>query len=224
MPRKHTRKWFVENGIYHCYNRGVDKQKIFLEDADYLYFLRIIKEALSEPKSLIDSESLHPSVHNHPPMNFFTSITLLGYCLMPNHFHLLIIQNDAHSLDKFLKSICTRYCMYFNKKYKRSGHVFESVYKAILVDDEAYFLHLSRYIHRNPFGMYPNLSDAYSSYAYYLGIRHASWIHPQFILATFQPNVIPLHRHFTTYKAFVEMKDDESALLVDPYAIDFDEN
>ncbi|EKD67722.1 MAG: transposase [uncultured bacterium] len=131
-------------------------------------------------------------------------MTLLAYCLMPNHFHLMIKQCDAHSLDAFIKTICTRYAMYFNKKYHRVGKLFQSAYKAILIMDEPYFLHLSRYIHKNPIGLFPHLEDAYSSYADYLGIRRTAWLNTKIILSLFRPKLLPFLKNTTTYQSFIE--------------------
>lgn len=125
---------------------------------------------------------------------------------MPNHFHLLVKQNEnKDSLKEFMQSLLTRYSMYFNKKYERVGSLFQGKYKAIIVMDEMYLLHLSRYIHINPYEFTNDLVNAYSSYGEYLGTRHSNWIDPSLILAYFEnKKFLPEFKKVITYKSFVE--------------------
>ncbi|MCL5019036.1 MAG: transposase [Patescibacteria group bacterium] len=158
MPAKNARKQYLENGYYHLYNRGVEKRTIFLDQQDYSVFLSYLKEYLipKNEKALqeILSNSNTSSKEKDKALkllhlnNFYNEITLLAYCLMPNHFHFFIKQKNPNSIDKFMNSLCTRYTMYFNKKYKRVGSLYQGVYKAVLVSSEEQFLHLSRYIHK----------------------------------------------------------------------------
>lgn len=218
MPAKNTIKIYATDGIYHIYNRGVEKRTIFLDEYDYGVFLNCLKDALLPP------EKLSPTIKTftlkgvsfkgvaRPPKNFVNEIELLAYCLMPNHFHLLIKQSRDRAIDSFMRSIATRYVIYFNKRYKRVGALFQNTYKAILVTEEPYFLHLSRYIHRNPFKHTKNLATAYSSYAEYLGKRHTEWIKSKMILDMFQQKSFLL-RHTNTYKKFVEYENEENDTL-----------
>ncbi|MCX6791992.1 MAG: transposase, partial [Candidatus Gottesmanbacteria bacterium] len=82
--------------------------------------------------------------------NFYGTIRLLSYCLMPNHFHMVVWQKHGPGIDEFMNSLWTRYTMYFNRKYRRVGTLFQSVYKAVAVTTDAQLLHLTRYIHQNP--------------------------------------------------------------------------
>lgn len=216
MPQKHSIKSYVRDGVYHAYNRGVEKRVIFLDDQDYHVFLNLLKEALLEPSLLLSCQDdilTNKRRKDRKPKTFFERIALLAYCLMPNHFHLMIKQCDTRSLDAFIKTICTRYAMYFNKKYHRVGKLFQTSYKAILIMDEPYFLHLSRYIHRNPFGLVPHLEDAYSSYAEYLGKRCTTWLNTKIILALFRPKLLPFLRNTTTYQSFVESADTQNTWM-----------
>ncbi|MBI4066227.1 transposase, partial [Candidatus Gottesmanbacteria bacterium] len=205
MPAKHTIKEFVENGYYHLYNRGVEKQKIFKDDQDYGVFLSYLKTYL-EPKDeaslrvvMVDPNASWRDKGKASKLlrlnNFFEKLDLLAYCLMPNHFHLLVHQKEEHTIDRFLNSFGTRYTMFFNKKYKRVGPLFQSVYKAVLVGSDEQLLHLTRYIHRNPKTFYhgkkvASQGDAlrsweYSSYREYLAFRQTKWIKPKEILVQF---------------------------------------
>src|SRR3989344_8907196 len=155
MPKKNSIKTYVKNGYYHIYNRGVEKRTIFEEDFDYKVFLNYLKEYL-EPvnetkkrKTIFTLKGGSFQGVPHQPKNYFQRIELIAFCLMPNHFHLLIKQNDQKVIEHFMRSLATRYSMYFNKKYKRVGKLFQGHYKAVLVSDDRQLLHLSRYIHLN---------------------------------------------------------------------------
>lgn len=130
---------------------------------------------------------------------------------MPNHFHLLIKQKDATGIDQFMNSLCTRYSMYFNKKYHRVGHLFQGVYKGVLVETDEQLHHLSRYIHRNPLPLLQGQalrSYPYSSYSTYLYKNDTKWLYPGFILDNFSP------RGVNSYEYFVEGKDSEETNLI----------
>ncbi|MBN2256514.1 MAG: transposase [Anaerolineaceae bacterium] len=118
---------FYQDGIYHLYNRGVDGRKIFIDDQNYLFF----------------NQRLHRYSSG-------LSITILAYCLMPTHFHLLVQQNGEISAGILCQRICNSYTKAFNNWVHRTGSLFESKYKAIDVDREDYLLHITRYIHANP--------------------------------------------------------------------------
>ncbi|MBI4064765.1 transposase [Candidatus Gottesmanbacteria bacterium] len=210
MPGRNVVKIYAADSVYHIYNRGVEKRKIFLEDQDYAVFLKILKDALSpQPdlkKTVATTYLQGPTlqVWHRKPKNFSTTIELLAFVLMSNHFHLLIKQSIDRSIKEFMQSITTRYSIYFNKKYKRVGPLFQSKYKAVLVNEEPYLLHLTRYIHLNPSEYTDNLIDAYSSYAYYLGKKHAQWVKPEFVLSFFGTGTIPILSKVNSYQDFVE--------------------
>lgn len=218
MPRKNSIKVYVENGYYHIYNRGVEKRKIFLDEEDFKVFLSFLKTYLS-PK---DEKNLREQLMN-PNLgykerrkierelslnNFYGKIKLLVFCLMPNHFHLLIKQKNSEMIGQFMNSLCTRYTLYLNKKYKRTGHLFEGIYKAVLVKSDAQLLQLSRYIHKQSLSinMYKEWNNIYpSSFKDYLGIYKTTWIHPEEILSFFSKKNPRL-----TYENFaMEGGDDE---------------
>jgi putative transposase len=115
-------------------------------------------------------------------------IDLLAFALMPNHIHLQIKQKKSDSIAKFMKRLTTSYVMYFNRKYKRVGALFQNIYKAALINDESYLLHLSRYIHLNPINtnhLTIDFSD-FCSLPYYTGNKEASWVKKDEILGYFK--------------------------------------
>jgi putative transposase len=226
VPRKNSLKIYVKDGYYHIYNRGVEKRTIFEDEQDYKVFLSYLKYSLSPPPKDKDIKKVF-TLQGSPfkgiprmPKNFENKIELIAYCLMPNHFHLLVRQVDENSLRSFMSSIITRYSMYFNKKYDRVGSLFQSIYKAVLVTDEPYLLHLSRYIHLNPSEFTNNLASAYSSYGDYLGLRNTIWLKPDSVLRLFDKKIGIEFKKVNSYKDFVEKHKQEDKLILDNLAID----
>lgn len=214
MPSRNTTKQYVEDGYYHIYNRGVEKRIIFQDDQDYGVFLSYLKDYLLPKDTKLLTERLaDPKI---PPKekdrilkllrlnNFNEDIILLAYCLMPNHFHFLLKQRKPSSIDRFMNSLGTRYTMYFNRKNKRVGFLYQDVYKGVVVESDEQLLHLSRYIHKqalasqgDPFRSRP------SSYLDYLGLRKTLWVKPEEILSFFSKTNPSL-----SYEAFVKQTED----------------
>jgi len=218
MPSRNRVKQYLENGYYHIYNRGVEKRLIFLDEQDYSVFQSYLRDYLMPKdekalmKKLSDPNTFYKDKDKILKLlrlkNFSQEITLLAYCLMPNHFHLLVKQTDAKSIDKFMRSLATRYTMYFNQKYKRVGNLCQDIYKAVLVNTEEQFLYLSAYINSQVLASQgPTLQgyERYSSYPEYLRKRQTAWVHPEEILSFFSatnPNL--------SYKSFIEKINDFS--------------
>ncbi|MEK7472021.1 MAG: transposase [Patescibacteria group bacterium] len=178
MPSRFLEKNYTEESFYHVFNRGVEKRDIFIDGQDYRYFLGLLERYLqNEPATDKTGRSLP---------NYSKEIELLAYCLMPNHIHLLVYQIDKDAMQKFMRSLCTSYSMYFNKKYKRVGKLFQDRYKAVLVDEEGYFTHISRYIHLNPLDVGKDYKTyPYSSLKYWIGDEKADWLKPEKGVALF---------------------------------------
>ena len=210
MPSRNLLKIYVEGGFYHIYNRGVEKRIIFEDEQDYKVFLNYLKEALSsvpDPttiKKLITLQGASFKGVPRQPKNFLNKIQLLAYCLMPNHFHFLIKQTDKNEMQSFMRSLITRYSMYFNKRYKRVGKLFQGHYKACMITEESYLIHLSRYIHLNPLKYTSNLAESYSSYSDYLKLRKTFWVNSSLILSFFEKADKTFYKRSITYKSFVE--------------------
>ena len=198
MPARNILKQYLSDSIYHIYNRGVEKRIIFIDNQDYKVFLSYIEEYLTP---LQQGSTL---LYRELTGKFYGEISLLAFCLMPNHFHLLIKQKDKDSIKKFSKSLFTRYSMYFNKKYKRVGPLFQSIYKATNVIDKEHLLYISKYIHLNPSEKANKLIDAYSSYSDYLGITNTQWLNKFIVLTEFNKSSYMKYHKIKTYKQFVE--------------------
>lgn len=223
MPAKNVVKFYLPNGIYHIYNRGVEKRIIFEDEQDYKVFLNYLKEYLSPAP---DNESLKKTItfkgvtfKGMPKqiVNYSDQINLLAFCLMPNHIHLLIKQTDKNSIKKFTQSLFTRYSMYFNKKYNRTGSLFQGTYKATNVINKDYLLDVTRYIHKNPLKFTKNLIDAYSSYSHYLNIFKLPWVNNEEVIDYFNKSTFTKHNNIKSYKYFVEefkYKNEELDLTV----------
>lgn len=214
MPSRNSTKQYLSNSYYHIYNRGVEKRKIFLDDQDYTVFLSYLKEYLlpkeeeSLREQLADPTTSYKEKDKITKLlrlnNFAEEITLLAYCLMPNHFHFFVKQTGANDIDKFMNSLCTRYSMYFNKKYKRVGSLYQDVYKAVLITNEEQFIYLSKYIHKQALASQGDALRGYpSSYAEYIGIRKTSWIYPQEVLTYFSKTSGSL-----SYQSFIEEEEN----------------
>jgi putative transposase len=226
MPSRNSVKVYVKDGFYHVYNRGVEKRTIFEDEQDYKVFLKYLKEALSpppDPKILKVTVPLQGGSFKgvpRQPKNFHEKIELLAFCLMPNHFHLLLQQTSLGSMESFMRSVITRYSMYFNKRYDRVGKLFQGHYKACLVDNEEYLLHLSRYIHLNPQEFTDDLLNAHSSYPEYLRKRKSSWIKPEIILSFFDKADKTFYKGANTYKDFVEKGNTDSESILGNIALE----
>jgi len=167
MPRKQRIK--SNSGYYHIILRGNERKNIFKGDVDKLRFMEIMRE-----KKNIDRFFLH------------------AFCLMDNHVH-LTISEGTEDISTVIKRIAVSYVYYFNKKYKRVGHLFQDRFKSEVVENDRYLLALARYIHQNPVkaGMVERLSDyKWSSYNYYLKYNNifSEILNTDTILNIFSPN------------------------------------
>ena len=169
---------------YHVYNRGHNKNAIFLQSSDYTRYLQRLEQYLEK--------------HD---------VTILAYCLMPNHVHFLIRQDGEEAIQQFIHRLHTAYTMYFNKKYERVGSVFQGRFKARMIDREEYLLHVSRYIHQNPIDILQPQGRAlrlskymWSSYRYYVNPKLLSPICDTSILL----NYFSKRNEKFSYQHFVE--------------------
>lgn len=195
MPSPHVLKHNTPQRFYHVYARGGNHLRIFREPADFEKFLKLFERYLSP------EESHNANGVSFP--NYYKKLDLISFCLLPNHFHLLVYQYQQGAMTEFMRSLLTSYSMYYNKKYKRTGPLFESRYKASLISDDSYLEHVTRYIHLSP-----RLwrSYEYSSLPYYLQQISDTWIYPKRITDLF-----PTPAYYLTFledhEQYKEMKD-----------------
>lgn len=144
--RKHP---FVNDCYYHVFNRGVLKQPIFFEKSDYLRFLHDLYEFNNVFPAPHDKRGEIQSRRVREPL-----VSILAWCLMPNHFHLFLKQKVENGVSLFMQKLGIGYTTYINKKYDRSGHLFQGRFKTKMIDSDAYLFHISRYIHCNPLDLF----------------------------------------------------------------------
>jgi len=159
MARRKTD--FIEENYYHIYNRGCNRENIFRSDENYLFLILKLKEYSVE-----------------------LNVSVIAYCLMPNHYHFLVKQNGNIKAGLLPQNIFNGYTKAFNKLFGRSGTLFEGPYKSIHVDKTEYVVHLCRYIHRNPFDakIVTNIEDwKFSNYLECVGKRKGVIFEQEFI-------------------------------------------
>ena len=145
MPRSARER--SQTGIYHIMLRGIDKRDLFLTENDYKKFLHYVESAKEK-----------------------SEISLLAYCLMTNHVHMLLKEGNEEVGDS-IRRIAVGYAQYHNRTHGRTGHLFQNRYQSEPVNNDSYLLVVSRYIHQNPLkaGLAKNIKDyKWSSYNHYL--------------------------------------------------------
>jgi len=156
---------FICGNYYHILNRGNNKQRIFFVRENYLFFLRRLKAGLQK-----------------------YGTELICYCLMPNHFHLILKEVIERGISNLMLALQTSYAKAINKRYDRAGHLFQGTFKSIHIDRNEYLLHLSRYIHINPVeaGLLQRPEDwEFSSFRDYIGLRSGTLTKAEIILSQF---------------------------------------
>ncbi len=156
-----------KGGYFHIYNRGNRKQNIFSEEEDYLNYLKKLRD--------------YKKKYN---------ISIICYCLMPNHFHLLLRQDSDDPIYKFMHALHTSYSIYFNKKYNKVGHMFQGRFKQKEIDKDEYLSKVTSYIHFNPIkdGLVEELNNyKWSSYPDFIGIREGTLCDKDVILSKETP-------------------------------------
>jgi len=144
---------------YHLFNRGVLKRNIFPEDRDrirFLFSLLYFQSPLSftnpgfHVRNYYESSTFDPTGTATEKVATNRTVELIAFCLMPNHFHLLVREAAENGIAGYMQRVLNAYTKYFNAKYKSSGHLFQGPYQAVHVESNEQLLHLSAYIHRNP--------------------------------------------------------------------------
>ncbi len=156
---------FTQGEYYHVYNWGVNRQPIFRCDDNYEFLLRRVKRYMLQ-----------------------WQIVVIAYCLMPNHYHFVLLQAGAHSISRFVQSLFNSYTKAFNKMYDRQGTLFEGPFRAAHVTDDIYLLHLCRYAHLNPLeaGLATDLRDwPYSNYLEWIEQRNGALVDREFVSSHF---------------------------------------
>lgn len=141
---------FAKGEYYHIYNRGNSKQKIFRDKEDYLRFIALLYIANTSDKFNIYDLKKYANSDIYEKEKSDSLVSIGSYCLMPNHFHILITEKAEGGISNFMQKLSTAYVMYYNKKYERSGSLFEGKFKSKHIDKDNYFKYLFSYVHLNP--------------------------------------------------------------------------
>lgn len=216
--------------IYHIYNRGVEKRKIYLNTSYYSRFLSILEHYLEYdyPYSLLkrrleearSPQEKHKILLQLEARRIEPPVEIIALCLMPNHYHLTFKQLVENGITSFMHRIGTAYTGYFNIRQNRAGRLFENTFKAVKVNSSEQLLHLTRYQHLNPRVLGLNtpqklVSYPWSSLSIYLGEKHLPFIKPEVVISNFKDSA--------SYLDFVLAEIDEFALLrLQEVAIDDD--
>lgn len=146
----------ADNQIYHIFNRAIDRQTIFTSKWEYKRAIETFKyyrfanltfkfsQLLNLPEDDRQKTTLELNQKNEKLVEF------IAFCIMPNHFHFLVKQLKPNGISKFISNFTNSYTRYFNTKHERKGHLFEGLFKAVLIESDEQLIHLSRYIHLNP--------------------------------------------------------------------------
>jgi len=164
---------FSNFGYYHIYNRGVEKREIFMDNWDYSRFMETLDFYRRSPQPQKLSDFRRKIISLREVEDQKELVKVLVYCLMPNHFHLLIQQLIDGGITTFISNLANSYTRYFNTKYGRIGALFQGAFKAKPIENDAYLLQVSKYVHRNPYSLpqWKNRIYPYSSYRYYLSLE-----------------------------------------------------
>jgi REP element-mobilizing transposase RayT len=185
MSRK-TELLLSSGACFHVYNRGVNREPIFFGTWGYEYFMRKLAKSLEGAK-----------------------VSLMAYTLMPNHFHLILRQERPYEMARFMKALCEPYAKAVNAFLSRKGHLFESSYRPILVDDLQYLLHLSWYVHLNPVRarlVSDPLEWTYSSCREYCGMEKSGFLKTGDVLAAFGTNPEAEYRKYLKTRGDLEQE------------------
>lgn len=195
MPyaRKDTLTW--QTGMYyHIYNRGAHKVTIFREEANYLFVLSKIKKYCAA-----------------------NQLSLIAYCLMPNHYHFLLRQDGKESAGNLPQSVFNSYTKAYNKRYEHSGTLFEGRFRAKAIQTRSHLLHLCRYIHGNPVkdGLVADPADwPYSNYLEWIGERDGTLVDREFIQSQFD-NAEEYKKFLFEYLKSRQLPEDVKKFLED---------
>ncbi len=145
---------FGDEEFYHVFNRGTEKRNVFTRKSDYERFVALLYACNREESVRLDGGS---KLQGRTLLDYVLSqksnqplVDVCAYCVMPNHFHLLLRQRVDGGISKFMQKLITGYTMYFNKRNDRSGVLFQGKYKAVHADSDRYLKYLIAYIHLNP--------------------------------------------------------------------------
>jgi putative transposase len=172
---------FSPDEYYHLYNRGTEKRDVFITPVDWSRFILLLHLANNTKPLHLNNYRGSTSAELFSEEITTRLVDIGAYCLMPNHFHILVREKDDTGISKFMHRLMTAYTMYFNKKHERSGSLFQGKFKARHVADDDYLKYLFAYIHLNPVKLInprwqkDGIGDSQSALKYLNGYGHSSF-------------------------------------------------
>ncbi len=170
---------FDEEHYYHIFNRGVDKRNIFEDSNDIKYFLNRLSDLnIDSVGTKLTTQRFKRKGEKNNYIDHQKLVSIIAYCLLPNHYHLILKQESENGISKFMQKLGTSHTMYFNTKYKRSGSLFQGKFKANLIDSDFGLPVLSVYVNLNYIHhkINPKMALAKSSIFEYLGTELDEYI------------------------------------------------
>jgi len=204
----------VTGELYHLYNCGVEKRNIFLNRRDYRRFLETVKFYQYKDTPAKFSQFITPPGWKNQGVNL---VKIICYCLMPNHLHILVKQVLDGGISIFMSRLENSYTKYFNTKNKRIGHLFQGAFKAVRIENDEQLLHVSRYIHLNPFvaELIDNLEDyewfSYPEYIY----QHKDDICQKDIILSFFKSIEDYKKFVTDHADYARALEKIKHLAID---------
>ncbi len=207
----------ANNEIYHVFNKGVASVPVFVTKKDYQRALETLAyyQNLNLPARysyfIVQSLEIRNKILEELKKQNKLLVEIIAYCLMPTHFHLILRQKYDHGISKFLGNFTNSYTRYFNTRNKRDGHLFQGKFKAVRIITDEQLLHVSRYIHLNPYISHllkkvEDLSNyPYTSFPEYLHKNQTGICHKEIILGLFK-NKRTLYRKFVYDQAEYQKK------------------
>lgn len=192
---------------YHVFNRSLRRAPLFTNKQEFGLFLKAGRYYL-QPNPPVKFSIYRRQPNKYKPDFTGSLVKVVAYCLMPDHFHLILTQMEDTGIKTFIHRLANSYSHYFNLKHEQKGPVFESAFKAVRVEDQEQLTHLSRYIHLNPvtnFLVEDPIEYDHSSYKIYLGKETTDFVDNAAVMANFSSSA--------DYKKFVlDQKDYQREL------------
>ncbi len=196
MPSRNLVRTDISESYYHVYLRGVNRFNVFLSDDEKEYFLYLLGRHLSVKPVTTKNGYKYP--------HYRDGVELVTYCVMDNHFHLLLFQLEVGTMTRLMQSVLNAFNAYYRSKHDWRGPLFESRFKASRIDTESYLLHVSRYIHLNP--------RSWKKYKYSSFHHIEAGSEPEWLETT---KLLELHASRKSYKKFVSDYEDNKKMLAE---------
>lgn len=193
----HRKTVLANNQIYHVYNRGIEKRTIFGNKRECERAINTVRyysftnSPLKFSKFLVQPKKEQEDILKSVQIKKNQLVEIIAYCLMPNHFHLLLKQLQDNGISRFISNFTNSYTKYFNTKHERIGPLVQGLFKAVFVENDDQLVHLSRYIHLNPVSSFiikvQELENyPWSSLKEYLGLEKDGFCEKQYVLGYFK--------------------------------------